>query len=68
MTDSQKAALEWLQEHGGTGIFDREGVLLAAGERAPHMRSTWNVLRDIGLLTIEKRRLTITELGVNFSE
>lgn len=50
MTKSQKAALEWLREHNGTGVFDRRGVLLAAGELAPFMRSTWNALRDAGLV------------------
>ncbi|MFG1429292.1 hypothetical protein [Roseixanthobacter glucoisosaccharinicivorans] len=48
MTKSQAAALKWLREHNGDGVFDRNGVLLAAGERAPVMRSTWNALRDLG--------------------
>ena len=29
-------------------MFDINGVLLVAGERAPFMRSTWNQLRDRG--------------------
>jgi hypothetical protein len=50
ITKAQQAALEWLKEHNGTGVFDKTGVLLAAGERAPFMRSTWNALRDAGLI------------------
>jgi len=50
LTKSQEAALKWLREHNGTGVFDKNGVLLAAGELAPFMRSTWNKLRDAGLI------------------
>lgn len=50
MTDAMKAALKWFREHGGDGIFDNDGVLLAAGERAPFMRSTWNRLHELGLV------------------
>lgn len=48
MTEAQKKALEWLSERNGDGLFDKFGVLVAAGERAPFMRSTWNALRDSG--------------------
>lgn len=50
MTKPQAEALRWLLEHSGDGVFDRYGVLLAAGELAPFMRSTWNRLRDLGLV------------------
>lgn len=50
LTTPQAQALRWLIEHNGDGVFDRDGVLLAAGELAPFMRSTWNVLRDLGLV------------------
>lgn len=52
MTPSQKNALKWLQDRGGDGVFDRRGVLLACGESAPFERSTWNKLRDAGLVEI----------------
>jgi len=52
LTEAQRAALKWLREHNGTGIFDKNGVLLAAGELAPFMRSTWSALRDAGLVDI----------------
>lgn len=48
LTDAQRNALKWLAARGGDGMFDNDGVLIAAGERAPFMRSTWNVLRDNG--------------------
>lgn len=50
LTKAQAAALEWFRERGGDGVLDRHGVLLAAGETAPFTRSTWNGLRDKGLL------------------
>lgn len=50
ITDAQRAALKWLREHNGDGIFDKSGVLLAGGERAPVVRSTWNKLADQGLV------------------
>lgn len=50
MTKAQEAALAWLRERGGDGIFDRHGVLLASGETAPVGRVTWNALRDLGLV------------------
>lgn len=48
MTEAQRKALDWLHAHGGDGIYDRHGVLLAAGELAPFMRSTWNALASLG--------------------
>lgn len=59
LTVSQLEALKWLREHNGTGVFDKHGVLLAAGESGPFMRSTWNALRDMGRITIAGRRATI---------
>jgi hypothetical protein len=50
LTQVQQKALKWLTDRNGDGIFDKYGVLLAAGETAPFMRSTWNALRDHGLL------------------
>ncbi|MGY3535388.1 hypothetical protein [Bradyrhizobium sp. USDA 4452] len=50
LTRSQRDALKWLSEHNGDGCFDRNGVLLAAGELAPFMRSTWNGLAALGLV------------------
>ncbi|NOD65763.1 hypothetical protein [Ruegeria sp. HKCCD6109] len=48
MTDAQKQALKWLNDHGGDACFDKNGIALAMGETAPHVRSTWNTLRDQG--------------------
>lgn len=50
LTSAQKKAVAWLRERNGDGVFDKHGVLLAAGERAPFERRTWNVLRDEGLI------------------
>lgn len=48
LTITHTAALEWLRKHGGDGVFDNNGVLVAQGVSAPFMRSTWNKLRDAG--------------------
>jgi 5-methylcytosine-specific restriction endonuclease McrA len=48
LTSAQRAALKWFTDRGGDGVFDLNGVLLAAGESAPHTRATWNALRDRG--------------------
>lgn len=61
MTDAQQAALKWLKERGGTGVFEKNNsVLIAAGERSSSTRTTWNILRDLGHVTIENPRITIT--------
>lgn len=44
MTRAQAYALQWLRDHNADGVFNRNGVLLAGGEIAPVMRSTWNAL------------------------
>jgi hypothetical protein len=49
LTEAQRAALRWLRQHNGDGMFDVNGVLLAGGELAPVMRSTWNKLVYLGL-------------------
>ena len=54
MTKVHEAALKWLKDRGGDGIFDNNGVLPAMGELAPFMRSTWNALRDLGKIEFYK--------------
>lgn len=61
LTDAQSQALKWLREHNDTGVFMKDGVLLAAGERAPVRRVTWNRLRDAGYLSIDGKRVTVNE-------
>ena len=63
MTKAQEEALRWLRERNGTGVFEMPwaSVLVAAGERAPIMRVTWNALHDLGHVTIEGWRVTMTE-------
>ena len=50
LSSSCRKAVVWLREHNGDGVFDKHGVVLAAGETGPFMRSTWNTLRDAGLV------------------
>lgn len=64
MTDPQKSALLWFRNRGGDGMFMKDGVLLAAGQRAPTMRATWNILQDAGMVeTYSRLRLRLTEAG-----
>lgn len=56
VTKAQQVALDWLREHNGTGVFGKNGVLLAGGEWAPVTRRTWNALRDAGHVTIAGKR------------
>lgn len=69
LTKAEAAALKWLTDHCGDGVFDKNGVLLAAGESAPVMRSTWNHLSTSGHVEFYRPgdkgrgRLRITDLG-----
>ncbi len=64
-TPSMLSALLWLKNRNGDGVFDRNQVLTAAGERAPIMRSTWSKLESDGLVEryLNNRRLRITNAG-----
>lgn len=64
-TDAQKSALLWLRNRNGDGVFDRNQVLNAAGERAPYFRSTWSKLEALGLVEryLAGRRLRVTASG-----
>lgn len=61
LTESQADAYKWLIERNRTGLFDKNGVLIAGGERAPFMRSTWNILRDLNLIEIIGKRVNIKD-------
>lgn len=51
LTRAEYDALEWLQKHNGEGHFGGRGnTLMAAGEIAPIMRSTWNNLEKKGFV------------------
>lgn len=69
LTKAEVTALKWLGDHNGDGLFDKNGVLLAAGESAPVMRSTWNHLSASGHVELYRPgdkgrgRLRMTDLG-----
>jgi len=65
-TASQLAALRWLRNRNGDGVFDRNQVLIVCGERAPVMRSTWSRLELLGFVERyhDKRRLRVTKAGL----
>lgn len=64
-SSAQLSALKWLRNRNGDGVFETNNtVLLAAGERAPVMRSTWNKLAAGGFVEFyAKRRLRVTQQG-----
>ncbi len=64
-TPSQLAALKWLRNRNGDGVFDRTQVLVAAGDRAPVMRATWNKLEALALVEfyVGRRRIRVTDAG-----
>jgi len=64
-TVAQLSALKWLRNRNGDGVFDRNQVLLAAGERAPVMRATWSRLEALGFVEryLNNRRLRVTAQG-----
>lgn len=71
LTRAQAGALKWLALRNGNGLFDRNGVLVAAGEMAPVRRSTWNALIELdliehyrpGAVPSGRGRLRLTERG-----
>lgn len=68
-TTRQLAALKWLAIRNADGMFDKHQVLVAAGERAPVMRSTWSKLENLGLVERyggRKMRLRLTAAGAAF--
>lgn len=64
-TVNMLGALKWLRNRNGDGGFDRHQVLLAGGESAPVMRSTWNKLAAAELVEFYqgRRRLRVTDAG-----
>lgn len=56
MTPAMKSALLWLRNRNGDGVFDKSGVLVAAGQRAGVDRSTWNKLSDAGMVEFYRKR------------
>lgn len=56
LTEAQRAALRWLKEHNGDGMFDVHRVLLAAGESAPAMYTTWVKLEEAGFVEFYQGR------------
>lgn len=62
LTKSQKSAIKWLHNRNSDGVFDKTGVLVAAGERAPIMHTTWNKLVDFGYAQkYNNNRLKLTD-------
>lgn len=65
-TGSMLAALKWLRNRSGDGVFEKNHqVLVAAGERAPIMRSTWARLAESELVEFyqDRRRVRVTDAG-----
>jgi hypothetical protein len=75
LTHAQQDALVWLRDRNSTGVFDRNGILLAGGELAPFAEITWSTLRLFDFVTFSQpvysdrarrmvdRRVTLTRGG-----
>lgn len=69
LTTAQRAAIKWFHNRGGEGVFTKGQVLLARGELAAVMRSTWNALEQASppLVTYSAgkgyKRVAITDAG-----
>lgn len=66
LSPALRDALKWLVERGGDGVFADKShqVLMARGETAPVMRSTWNKLRELGRVEFYgNRRCRVVEPG-----
>lgn len=65
-TPAMLSALKWLRNRNADGVFDKNGVLIAAGEKAPVMRVTWNKLEVYGFveLYMDRKRLKVTDAGM----
>ena len=65
LTKSQLSALLWLRNRNGDGVFDKHRVLVAAGEKAPIMYSTWLALESAHMVEfyMNNKRFRVTEVG-----
>jgi hypothetical protein len=65
-TAAQLAALKWLRNRNADGVFDRNQVLVAGGERAGVMRGTWSALERLEMVERyhDRRRLRVTDFGM----
>lgn len=64
LTDTQMKRLRALVDGGGSGIVDRYGRVLIAGELQPH--SSWPAWLNLvakGMVTGENGRLIATDIG-----
>ncbi len=60
LTKAQVRAVKWLQERGGSGVLDRYGRLVAAGEVATSVHpTTWLRLVAGGMLSGQNGRLRL---------
>lgn len=65
LTQAQRGALKWLAMHNRDGAVERWGTIVAAGERSPVMRQTWEKLCELGLIEFyqKKKRARLTQVG-----
>jgi hypothetical protein len=65
ITEAGLSALLWLRNRNSDGVFDRNQVLVAGGEKAPVMRGTWTKLEKVGAVEFyhDRRRVRVTDFG-----
>ncbi|MBZ9807668.1 hypothetical protein [Mesorhizobium sp. ESP-6-2] len=64
-TSAMLSALLWLRNRNGDGVFDRNQILVAGGQRAPYMRGTWTKLAAEEMVEFyhDRRRVRVTDFG-----
>ncbi len=63
LTPSQVRALRWLADHGGSGVIDQYGRVVASGEIAKFDGSTWLRLASINFIDGGDARLSLSDAG-----
>lgn len=64
LTAAQKRALNWLEDHNGSGVIDRYGYIIAGGERGSKFAAeTWLRLAVAGYVTCGDGRISIKDCG-----
>ncbi len=62
MTVAMKRAVQWLADHGGSGVVDHHGRVLAAGEASSHIdAATWLRLIAKGIIRETGGRFALVE-------
>lgn len=63
LTPAQYRTLRWLHRHGGSGVLDRYGRVVAGGEPMGTSGGTWVCLMAWGMVAGGSGRVELTPFG-----